>query len=314
MTQICLPRPRPFRLCEPMAAWGSPEFRDELRAWVESVAGPVVEMQQAKLRPWATVWQVRTAERLFYAKQNCPGQLFEAGVVALLARLAPEYVVPVAAVDAERGLLLTPDQGQVFGETVAEGDLDSWCRLVARAMELARTVAQHAEDLVAAGVTRCRVPDHAPQEVLALVEASEEEMGSLGLPETLVHNDLHAHNAFHHPSGLIFFDFADAVVAHPLAGLLVPLNVLADQLGRPGPHDARLRRVADAGLEVWSDVAPPRALRAALPAALRLGRLGRAESWARVTPDLADEDVAEYGPAADAWLARIPDPVPVSFD
>jgi len=252
-------------------AWGSPEFRDQLCSWVEAAVGPVVAMEQAKLRPWATVWQVRTEHRLFYVKQNCPGQIFEAGLAALLAELAPSYVVPVEAVDVERGLLLTPDQGQVFGESVAEDDLDSWCRLVVRAMELARAVAPHVEALQAAGVTPCRVPPS----VEAVVRPCLDDVATLGLADTLVHNDLHEHNAFDRPDGLIFFDFADAVVGHPLAGLLVPLNVLSDRLGEPGPRDPRLRRVADAGLEVWSDLAPMRDLRAAL----RLGRLGRAESW-----------------------------------
>jgi len=141
-----------------MAAWGSPEFRDVLRDWVEDVVGPVVAMDQAKLRPWATVWQVRTEHRRFYAKQNCPGQSFEAGLLVLLTELAPSYVVPVAAIEPERGLLLTPDQGQEFGESVAEDDLDSWRRLVVRAMELARVVMPHAEALLASGLTTC--PTH----------------------------------------------------------------------------------------------------------------------------------------------------------
>lgn len=293
-----------------MADWGSPKFRDELRRWVEAAVGPVVAMEQAKLRPWATVWQVRTQDRMFYAKQNCPGQLFEAGLAALLAELAPAYVVPVGAVDVERGLLLTPDQGQVFGESVAEDDLESWCRLVVRAMGLARAVTPHADALLAVGVTTCRVPP----DVVPVVQACLDDLAALGLADTLVHNDLHEHNAFDRSEGLIFFDFADAVVAHPLAGLLVPLNVLADRLGEPGPRDPRLRRVADAGLEVWSDLAPMKDLRAALPAALRLGRLGRAESWARVAPDLTGTAAADFGEAAASWLARIPDPVPVQFD
>lgn len=293
-----------------MAAWESPEFREALRGWVEEVAGPVSAMEQTKLRPWATVWRVRTEHRIFYAKQNCSAQSFEAALLALLTELAPSYVVPVTAVDTERGLLLTPDQGQVFGESVAEDDLDSWCRLVVRAMELARLVMPHAEALQASGLTSSRVP----ADVAELVRPCLDVVATLGLPDTLVHNDLHEHNAFDRPDGLIFFDFADAVLAHPLSGLLVPLNVLAEQLGEPGPHDPRLQQVADAALEVWSDLAPMRELRSALPAALRLGRVGRAESWARIAPDLTGQDADDFGDAAAAWLARLPDPVPVRFD
>jgi hypothetical protein len=63
---------------------------------------------------------------------------------------------------------------------------------------------------------------------------------------------------------LRFFDFGDAMITEPLAALLVPLNVLAHRL-RLDPADARLARVADAGLEVWSEYAPMAEMRAALP-------------------------------------------------
>lgn len=290
--------------------WQTAEFRNDLRRWVTDVAGPVLAMEQAKLRAWATVWQARTEDRLFYVKQNCPGQAFEAELMGVLAELAPTYVVPVTAVDRERGFLLTPDQGKVFGETVAGDDLDAWCRLVVRAMELARTVAPHTDRLAATGLTTCRVPATHLAQVAPLLE----EVAALGLPDTLVHNDLHEHNAFDRPDGLLFFDFADAVIAHPLAGLLVPLTVLADRLDNPGPRDPRLLRVVDAALEVWSDLAPKGQLWSALPAALRLGRLGRAESWARVIPDLSGSAAEELGTADQEWLARLNDDVPVRFD
>ncbi len=294
-----------------MTDWSDPGAAAEVAAWVSQAVGrPVAAVEQAKLRPWAVVWQVHTASGSFWAKQNCPGQRFEAELVSVLARLAPTYVVPVEAVDPERGLLLTPDQGTVLGETVAEDDLDVWCRLVSRSMELARLVADDGAALLATGLTAPRVPD----DVADLVAPWQQEVEELGLPTSLVHNDLHTHNAFDLADGLVFFDFADAVWDHPLTTLLVPLNELASRLGDPGPDDRRLRRVADAALEVWSDVAPVADLRRALPAALRLGRLGRAESWARVEPHLAPEHRADLGGAADAWLARLPDDAPVHFE
>ena len=59
-------------------------------------------------------WRVTTVDGVFYAKQNTDGQAFEAALIAELAALAPDHVIPVAAVDTDRGLLLTPDQGQVL--------------------------------------------------------------------------------------------------------------------------------------------------------------------------------------------------------
>ena len=287
-----------------------PDRTGEVAAWVGSELGEVTSIEQGKVRPWARVWEVVVDGRTYFAKVNCAGQVFEAELVAELARLAPAYVVPVVAVDPRRGLLLTPDQGPVFAETVRGDDLDAWCRLVVRAMELARVTADHGASLLATGLTSSRVPEHVGE----LVTPWQEELDTLGLPATVVHNDLHEHNAFDRPDGLRLFDFADAVWGHPLSTLLVPLNVLADRLDQAGPQDARLRRVADAALEVWSDRVPAADLRQALPAALRLGRLDRAESWARIEPHLAGDDLGEYGGAAADWLARLEDPVPVRWD
>lgn len=288
--------------------WGTAAFEAELRTWVEAQVGPVTDLAVGKLRPWAVVWRAETTEGAYFAKQNCPGQAFEARLMSLLAELAPSYVVPVVAVDADRDFLLTPDQGQVFGEVVAPDDIDAWIRLVVRAMELSRAVAGDADRLVAAGATRCGIPERIRPRAEPLLDA----VGALGLPESLVHNDLHEYNAFDLPHGLVFFDFADAVVANPLVGLMVPFNVLAHHLGAE-PADPRLRRIADAALEVWSDLAPMTALRTALPSALQLGCLGRAESWARVVPDFTGDAMTEFGNAPDEWLDRLPDQPAVRF-
>ena len=67
--------------------------------------------------------------------------------------------------------------------------------------------------------------------------------------------------------------------------------------------DPRVERVADAALEQWTDVAPSTQLRKVLPAALRLGRLGRCESWVRCFASMDESELAEYGDAAAYFLA-----------
>jgi Ser/Thr protein kinase RdoA (MazF antagonist) len=137
-----------------------------------------------------------------------------------------------------------------------------------------------------------------------------EEVAALGLPLTLCHNDLHGHNVFDVNGELRFFDFADALVMEPMAALLVPLNALAHRL-RTGADDPRLWRVADAALEVWSEYVSMAELRAALPAALQLGRLARTESWIRCTAPMNDAELAEWGEAAAYWLASLAQGPPV---
>jgi hypothetical protein len=315
--------------------WRTTEFRDELRGWCEGHLGPVLAMEQHKLRGWATVWLVTTAEGSWFAKQNCPGQLFEQPLMALLARLVPDRVVPVTA--EGDGFLLTPDQGPVFHETAGD-DLENWVRLARDAALLQRELGPHLDDVVAAGATPLPTAE-APGYVAARVEqyaaldeqdarrlAPEvaerlrrqlprvrrwsDQVAALGLPLTLNHNDLHENNVFDVDGRLLFFDFGDSLVTDPLGVLLVPLNLLAEKL-EAGPEDPRLWRVVDAALEVWSDVVPLTRLREALPAALQLGRLGRVESWVRCQPSLSDDELAEWGPVAAAWLGTLDADPPV---
>jgi hypothetical protein len=309
--------------------WATAEFREELRTWCESVVGPVVGMEQHKLRGWATVWRVTTSEGAWFAKQNCPGQQVEVALMEALSRLAPDRVVPVTA--ARDGFLLTPDQGPVFYET-AGGDLENWVRLARDAALLQRELVPHHEELLATGMTELtsqEAPDYVAARVdqyaalgvddprrlepdvadrlrahLPVVRRWAEQVASLGLPLTLNHNDLHENNVFDVEGRLRFFDFGDSLLTEPLGVLLIPLNILGEKLDADG-DDPRLWRVADAALEVWTDHAPAAELRAALPAALQLGRLGRVESWVRCQPSQNDEQLAEWGPVAATWLGTL---------
>jgi len=313
------------------AEWATPAYADLVRDWCASVLGPVGEMTQHRLRPWATVWRIGSASGPHYFKQNCPGQAFEAAAVDVLAELAPQHTVPVRAVDTERGFLLTPDQGPVFGD-VAGDDLDSWCRLVATAARFQRAIAPSVDRLTAVGMTVMPVagsaayveqriadfsalphshPSHLPEEQVAAlrgrlpaVRAWSEQVAALGLPLTLHHNDLHEHNAFDVDGELRFFDFGDALISEPLGELRIPLAVLAHRLGCD-PTDPRLGPVVDAFLEVWSDVVPVAQLRAALPTAMHLAQLGRVESWVRCIATFTEPELAEYGDAPAYWLGTL---------
>lgn len=89
-----------------------------------------------------------------------------------------------------------------------------------------------------------------------------------------------------------FFDFGDAMLTEPLGALRVPLGGLAQHLECP-MDDPRLLRAVEPALEVWSDLVPLAELRAALPSALRLGRLARCESWLRCYASMTDEELGD---------------------
>lgn len=315
--------------------WGTEEFRAEIRAWCEGIVGPVTSMTQQKLRGWATVWRIETADGVWFAKQNCPGQQIELPLMDALARLTPDRVVPVTA--ASDGFLLTPDQGDVFYET-AGGELENWVRLAREAALLQRELVPHHAELIGLGMTQLRpeeavdylsaridqyaalaaddprvlAPDVADRlrAHLPVVRRWAEDVAALGLPLTLNHNDLHENNVFDVDGRLRFFDFGDAWITEPLGVLLIPLNILGEKLEADG-DDPRLWRVADAALEVWSDLVPAAQLRGALPASLSLGRLGRVESWARCQPSLSDDELDEWGHVAATWLGALDADPPV---
>lgn len=323
-----LRRPLPSRT----ETWQGAEFAQELAAWVGGVVGPVRSLEHVKLRVWASVWVVETEDRRYFAKQNCALQAFEAALVDTLAELAPDRIVPVAAADHDRGLLLTVDQGQVLGESAADDDLDVWERVLVAGAELQRELAPHVDRLAGLGVATlapqdapayleqrldelASFPDDDPRALpgeeasaltalLPTVRGWADEVAALGLPITLNHNDLHENNVFAVDSTLRFFDFADSLLTEPLGVLLIPLNVLSRRLDA-GPDDPRLWRLADAALEVWSDRASMAELRTALPAALQLARLGRTESWARCCASMTDAELAEWGNTVPRWLATL---------
>jgi hypothetical protein len=317
--------------------WRSPEFEAELGEWCAGSLGHEVRLDNVKVRGWSAVWRVHAGGDVWYAKQNCPGQNFEAALVQVLAKHSSR-VVPPTAVDLERGFLLTPDQGPVFGQTVGD-DLEAWCAVAREGALLQRELADHVDEMEAAGLRRLgaaeavsyvatRVEQYAAlpaadgrhlseadatmlQRLLPQVGVWAEQTAALGLPVTLNHNDLHENNVFAVDGGLRFFDFGDALLGEPLSALLVPLGRVKRRL-ECGPDDPRVSRIAEAALEVWSDVAPLTELRQRLDASLQLGKLSRSESWLRCLSHLTDDETAEFGAAEGYWLLALAEPPLVS--
>jgi hypothetical protein len=238
----------------------------------------------------------------------------------------------VVAADPGRDLLLTPDLGRTLAERGDDHDVDTWCRIVRDGALLQRAVAPHADVL---GLTRMppesattyvgdavgrlgalppgdprRLPGDVAERLRALlptIERWSDQVAALDLPLTLNHNDLHAANVVapdNPDEPLRFFDFGDAVLTEPLGALLIPLNVSAGELDA-GPDDLRLHRIADAALEVWTDLVPARALRSAFPAALQLARLAKVESWRRCLVTMTADERAEFGSAPADWLGTL---------
>ena len=328
----------PPRRDEPASPrWYSPEFLAEMSQWCRDVLGREVTLEPVKIRCWSAVWRVETDAGIYFAKQNCPGQLFEAALMQTLAGISSR-VVPVTAVDLDRGFLLTPDQGPVMRESIGDR-VEPWCDVVREAALLQREVLDHVPELERVGARRLgaaeapayvvtRVEQYAAlpagdprgldaetagriRAAVPVVERWAEQTLATGLPVTINHSDLHSNNVFAHRDRMLFFDFGDAVLSDPLAVLLATLSSMRFHLDC-GPDDPRLAKVADAAIEVWSDLTPAAELRAALGPALQLGKLARCESWARCLTNLTDEELVEFGDSAAYWLQDITGPPPLT--
>jgi len=223
----------------------------------------------------------------------------------------------------------------------AVGDhVETWRAVVREAALLQRDVVGHVEALERAGARRLGGADAAAyvvtrlEQYAALPEGDQrrvdadaaarlrrvlpeldrwvDQVLALGLPVTLNHSDLHSNNVFARESGMRFFDFGDSMLTEPLSVLLATLSSMRFHLDC-APDDPRLMQVADAAIEVWSDLAPMTELRAALTPALQLGKLARSESWARCLTNLTDAEMEEYGDSAAYWLVDICQPPPLAI-
>jgi hypothetical protein len=296
--------------------WTEPAWLEEAHGWIHSqlarrrlaVEG---EIEQPHVRPWATTLRAATREGAVWFKASIPALSHEAALIQLLAARRPDDVPRLLARHHEHGWMLQADGGTRLRDAVGdEVDVDRWVELMARYAELQIATAGDRDAFLAACVPDRRLAtlparfhevlhddgvlrpggaetltDEELERLAAVapdVERACERVASLGLPETIQHDDLHDANVLVGPSGTVFFDWGDASVSHPFLSLSVTLNVVAHRLHGSGrscarPHPRRLPGAVDA---------------------LRAARRARCRRPARrlARPDHARPDVADGRP------------------
>ncbi len=322
--------------------WTSRSWRDEAEAWIRvevaraghELTGPI---EQVRVRPWSTQLTVSTSGGLLWFKENHPAQAAEAAVIEQLARLTPDHVVAPVAVERSRGWLLSPDHGQTM-LSLGASDEATWSRVVVEFAELQRRVAEDKDVLLTAGLAPLlpeMVADHVEQQVERLrslpptdvahiapelarrvvdavpaVRETAERLAAItpGLA-SLDHNDLHQNNVFAprpEESRLRFFDFGDALWAHPFTTLAVPVGMLCEDW-QTDPSDPRVVRILDAYLEVWPDVGSLADRREALRLARVLHPVHRLESWRRLLEGGDRREMRDEAEIVSSWLGRVAD-------
>ena len=325
-----------------MARWASPAWQDEVTAWVDDRLRDVRRarsgaLELVRLRPWGVVLRAPSAEGTVYLKGTAPNTAFEAGLYALLSEQVPDRVLHPIALDVEAGWLLLPDGGPVLSEQ-HEGDalLEHLVGVARQYGHLQVDLSGRVDDLLAIGVADMRpaAMEARFDEALAVAQRCVADGGSdradalesvarlqatfaawcerlaaaPGVP-TIDHNDLHGGNVFLTGGGEArFFDWGDAVVAHPFASALVLRSVVRwiQDVHDETPME---RRVIDAYLEPFTTEAPLAELRDVVDLACEVGKVARALVWARAVALLpADADDPDgFASAPLDWMLELLD-------
>ena len=274
-------------------------------------------------RPWGTVHTAPTTGGPVWLKAPGDGTVFEVALYDLLSRVTPDHVLRPIAVDLDRGWVLLPDGGTTLGD--AGTDLvDGLVTALPQYATLQRELAGHTPALLSYGVADMRpevMPDRFDEAVAAVTPGPEvralrgtyaewcARLAESPVPASIDHNDLHPWNVFLDGDHARFYDWGDAVVAHPFSSMLVTTAAVRGQLG-VGQDDPAVRRVRDAYLETWSDLAPPRELVADLELACWAGKVARALTWDRALRAQGHDQAREFADAprqhltallADSW-------------
>jgi hypothetical protein len=289
-----------------VAVWSSEEWLAGAIEWIDArLAAAGLERtgdaSQPHLRPWSTVLRVPTSGGVAWMKATGGANEFEAGLYELLARVVPDDVLIPIGTDVERGWMLLPDGGPPLGERLSgEAVVDPLVEAIVEYGRVQLTLASRVDEMLALGIADMRpaVMPERLEEALAAVEPGPavekvaamrpavaawcSRLASSPLPASLDHNDLHPWNVLIADGGRIrFYDWGDAVVAHPFAAMLVPLRVVRHWLGAVSDDDPRLLRARDAYLGVFADFAPPRELVATLETACHVAKIARVLTWDR---------------------------------
>lgn len=303
-------------------AWSSRAWRGRAVRWLDerlAEAGHTRtgEVTQPRVRPWSTVLTASTTGGQVWFKATAPATAFEVRLYELFARAGARSVLSPIALDTMRGWLVLPDGGGILADHLSDENLEpTLARVLNRYGELQRRLTPHLDDLLSAGINDMRA-DRMParfDEALAYIDdyvrragtAADDaisqhlhafrptfvawcnRLASMPVPPSVDHNDLYPRNIFAMVGGdPIFFDWGDAVVAHPFASMLVALDYARQRLDVDVNHPA-LRRIRDGYLAAFADIAPHDELVETLELACRVAKVARVLTWQRALASTND--------------------------
>jgi hypothetical protein len=282
----------------------------------------------------------------FWFKASGPGPAHEGRLLEVFRRHdAPHVALPVA-VHPDRPWLLFEDGGPTLRATRPDGtgdhDIGAWERILAEYAALQRAVESTPvrDEMLLGGVPDQR-PGRLGGELARLVEddaiwarmTSEErvdadiaradlreapdivaaaiaELDAAGVAASIQHDDFHGGNILVGRDGDRFFDWGDAVVAHPFSTLTTTFNSIAHHTGR-SLDDAVFPRLRDAYTEAWTDCLSRADLARVAVLAQVLGCITKSCAWERALINLGPDEMDGHGDAVAGWLMELDERLPV---
>jgi hypothetical protein len=310
--------------------WAEPGWFPAAEAWIrdrlaESGLAPNGPIEQVKAWSISCILRAPTGEGSVYFKVVPPLFAGEPVLTDQLSRRHPGQMPVVLARDAERRWLLLREIGGT--ELRRTPDLGLWEETLRRFARVQMAWIGETERLLACGCVDRRLaglpgqfdrlldeiasPEHRAVygiseedagRVTALapsLAARIEELAGAGVPQTLVHGDLHGGNVRVDGERIVFFDWTDGALAHPFFDLLTMFRDVPDL------PDARAR-VRDAYLEPWTDLFPGERLLAAFELSQQVAPMYHALSYQAIAVNTEPALQWELSGGVGDYLRRLP--------
>jgi len=317
------------------AAWCREGWSEETAAWIDEVLAQRGEHRTGRstvLKSWGLshVERIPTSEGVRYLKASSVLFGHEPATTAWLAGVAPAVVPGVLAIDEARACLLmdalppaqpalTVEQLRVATCTamaqvqVAVAGRDDELRATgAPERGLASTVRELA-DMLRTGITAGQLDGRRHRELkdgLDRALGMLDELAACGLPDALVHGDLHPANVVVAADGAVVFDWSDACLGHPVLDLV---HLCAD---RPRTAPTQLdwnTPWVQAYLEPWREGCTESTLRRALELADVADLAFQAVTYQRIQaslePDARQDLAGATLRALNALVDNLPSPM-----
>lgn len=304
----------------PPAAWTRPGWFEGAAAWMaEQMAlanqPPDGPARIVYLWPLSVVLRAPSGAGDAYLKAAAPIFAHEASITAALAARSPDALPEVLGVEPHENWLLMRDIG---GSVLGDEPAPAWGAGLALAAQVQRSWDGSSGELLRAGALRRSLDDLAEQ-VPALVEGLElrepidrderrawrtaiprlmaacARLQDTGVPETLIHGDLHPWNIARTPRGLVVFDWSDSAIGHPFVDLATMVIRTDDVAVR--------RRLAEAYLAAWPEVARDDRTEVA-DLAMVVGSLYQVQSYRAILDSLDPMETLDLDGAYPSWLRR----------